>query len=107
MRWPRATQGRRVSSEGAVDDDLVQGSLEDGELLIVELRDEQVGDPASVDGRRLTEAGDARVGERDHDTTRVGTRSVSADETFIDEPGDATRHARPRDERPVRQLRHP
>ena len=59
-----------------------------------------------MDGRRLTEAGDASVGERHHDTTRVGTRSVPANETFIDQPCDATGHARPRDERPVRQLRH-
>ena len=63
-----------VSAEGAVDNDLVQGALEEGQLLIIELGDEQLRDPAGVDGRRLTEA------------------------------GDATAHARPRDKRPFRQL---
>ena len=74
--------------------------------MIIELCDEQFGDPAGVDGRRLTEAGDACVGERHLDTTGVGTRSLSAQEAFIGQPGDATRHTRPRDERAVRQLRH-
>jgi hypothetical protein len=32
---------RWVSAKGAVDDDLVQGALEQGELLVVELGDEQ------------------------------------------------------------------
>ena len=40
-----------VSAEGAVDDDLVQGALEEGELLIIELGDEQLRDPAGMDGR--------------------------------------------------------
>src|SRR5439155_4351247 len=31
---------------------------------------------------------------------------VPAYQAFIDQPGDATGHARPRDERPVRELRH-
>jgi hypothetical protein len=31
-----------VSAKGAVDNDLVQGALEEGELLIVELGDEQL-----------------------------------------------------------------
>jgi hypothetical protein len=35
-------QGLWVSAKGAVDDDLVQGALEEGELLIVELGDEQL-----------------------------------------------------------------
>ena len=34
-------QGLWVSAKGAVDDDLVQGALEQGELLIIELGDEQ------------------------------------------------------------------
>jgi hypothetical protein len=42
-----------VSAKGAVDDDLVQSALEEGELLIIELGDEQLRDPAGVDGRRL------------------------------------------------------
>jgi hypothetical protein len=46
--------------------------LEDGELL-VELGDGQLRDPAGVNGRRLSEAADAGLGERHHDTTGVGT----------------------------------
>jgi hypothetical protein len=91
-----------VSAKGAVGNDLVQSALEEGELLIIELGDEQLRDPADMDGRRLTEPGDARLGERHHHTTGVGIRSVSADVAFIDEPGHATGHARPRDVRPVR-----
>src|SRR5438093_1677556 len=106
MSTPGACDPRRswVSAEGAVHDDLVQSALEEGELLIIELGDEQLRDPADMDGRRLGEAGDAGLGERHHDTAGVGTRSVSADEAFIDQPGDATGYARPRDERPFRQL---
>ena len=103
---PAGVHALCVSAEGAVDNDLVQSALEEGELLIIELGDEQLRDPAGVDGRRLTEAGDARLGERHHDTTGIGTRSVSANEAFIDQPGDATGHARTRDERPVRQFGH-
>jgi hypothetical protein len=38
-----------VSAKGAVDDDLVQGAIEEVELLIIELGDEQLRDPARVD----------------------------------------------------------
>jgi hypothetical protein len=44
-----------VSAKGAVDDDLVKSAFEEGELLIIELGDEQLGDPAGVDGRRFTD----------------------------------------------------
>jgi hypothetical protein len=44
-----------VSAKGAVDDELVQSAFEEGELLIIELGDEQLGDPAGVDGRRFTD----------------------------------------------------
>jgi len=37
----RGFRGFWVSAKGAVDDDLVQGALEQGELLIIELGDEQ------------------------------------------------------------------
>jgi hypothetical protein len=40
-----------VSAEGAVDHDLVQSALEEGELMIIERVDEQVRDPACVDRR--------------------------------------------------------
>jgi hypothetical protein len=42
-----------ISAKGAVDNDLVQSALEEGELLIIEPGDEQLGDPARVDGRGL------------------------------------------------------
>src|SRR3954470_18590172 len=93
-----------TSAKRAVDDDFVQSALEELELPIVELGNEQLRDPAGMDGRRLTETGHARLGERHYDAAGVGARSVPADEAFIDQPGDATAHARPRDECPVRQL---
>jgi len=43
-----------VSAKGAVDNDLVHSALEEGELLIIELGDDQLRDPAGVDGRCLT-----------------------------------------------------
>ena len=97
---------RRGSAKGAVDDDLVQSALEERELLIIKLRNEQLRDPTGMDGRRLTETGEARVGEGHYDAAGVGTCLFSADEAFIDQPGDTTGHARPRDEHPVRQLCH-
>jgi len=39
---PAGVQGLWVSAKGAVDDDLVQGARKQGELLIVELGDEQL-----------------------------------------------------------------
>src|SRR5205814_4746654 len=56
---PRSRRGdvrARLSAERAVDGDLVESVLEDGELLIVELREEQIRDPAQVDGSSLGEA---------------------------------------------------
>jgi hypothetical protein len=96
----------RLSAKGAVDNDLAESALEESELLIVELGNEQLRDPASMDGRRLTETGDASLGERHHDAAGVGSRSVSTDEAFADQPCDPTAHARTRDERPVRKLCH-
>src|SRR4051794_34112195 len=93
-----------VSAKRAVDDDFVQRALEMRELPIVELSNEQLRDPAGMDGRRLTETGHARLGERHYDAAGVGACCVPADEAFIHQPGDAAGHARPRDERPIRQL---
>src|SRR6266545_2993908 len=67
---------------------------------------EQVRHPAQVDWSRLRQPGDAPVGDRHHDATPVRIRLGSTNEAFIDEPGNATGHARPRDERPVREFRH-
>jgi hypothetical protein len=44
------------SAKRAVDGDLVQSVLENGELLIVELRDEQFRDPAQMDGSAVRRA---------------------------------------------------
>ena len=49
--------GHRASAECAVDRDFVEGFLEDGELLIVELRNEQFRDSAQVDWHGLGQAG--------------------------------------------------
>src|SRR5881397_50623 len=43
-----------ISAKGAVDNDLVQSALEEGELLIIEPGDEQLRDPADMDGRGLS-----------------------------------------------------
>src|SRR4051812_43110535 len=82
-----------ASAKGAVDNDFAQSALEELELPIVELGNEQLRDPAGMDGPRLTETGHARLGERHYDAAGVGARSVPADEAFIDQPGDATAHA--------------
>src|SRR3954466_15855634 len=95
-----------TSAKGAVDNDLVQSALEKLELPIIELANEQLRDPAGMDGGRLTETGHARLGERHYHAAGGAARCVPTDETFIDQPGDATGHARPRDERPIRQLRN-
>src|SRR2546422_10211678 len=66
----------------AVDGDLVESILEDGEFLLVELRDEQFRDPAQVDGSSLGEARHAGVGQRDDDTASVSIGVGSSDEAF-------------------------
>src|SRR2546423_1392341 len=72
--------GRRWgSAKGAVDNDFVESALEKRELLVIEPGNEQLRDPAGMDGRRLTETGHARRCECDHDTAGVATRSVPAD----------------------------
>jgi hypothetical protein len=45
VRWRALAR----SAERAVDDQFAQGALEDRELLIIELRDEQIRDTARVD----------------------------------------------------------
>jgi hypothetical protein len=46
-----------LSAKRAVEGDLVQCTLENGKLFIIELRDEQVRDPAQVNRRGLGQAG--------------------------------------------------
>ena len=81
------------SAERAVDGDLVESVLEDGELVIVELREEQVRDPAQMDRSSLGEARYAGVGQRDDDTASVRIGVGSLDEAFLDQPGYAPGHA--------------
>src|SRR6266545_7400972 len=83
----------RRSAERAVDGDLVESVLEDGELVIVELREEQVRDPAQMDRSSLGEARYAGVGQRDDDTASVRIGVGSLDEAFLDQPGYAPGHA--------------
>ncbi len=82
-----------LSAKGAVDADFVQGPLENGEFLIIEVSDEQLRDPAQVD-RRLAHAGDAGVGQRNHDATCVCVGFDSTNEAFLNQPGDAPGYAR-------------
>ena len=64
------------------------------------------GDPAHVHGHRLGQARDAGVGQRDHDASGVAIGVGPTNEALIDQPGDTSGHARPRDEGAVCQLRH-
>jgi hypothetical protein len=84
-----------LSAKRAVDDDLVEGSLERGELLIVELRDKQLSNAAQVDRSGLGEPGHPGVGQRDDDGARVRIGVLSPDEPFTDQPGDTAGHAGP------------
>src|SRR5437763_9761927 len=93
-----------ASAERAIDTDLVQGPLEDGELLIVELCEEQLRDPAQVNRSSLGEARYARVGQGDDDTASVRIGVGSPDEAFLDQPGHTPGHARLRDERSGREV---
>src|SRR2546429_9810218 len=95
----RQTSRTSRSAESALDRDLVESLLEDGELVIVELREEQVRDPAQVDRSSLGEARYAGVGECDDDTTSVSIGVGSPDEAFFDQPGHTPGHAGLRDER--------
>src|SRR2546423_7720787 len=94
------------SAERTVDGDLVESVLEDGELLIVELREEQIRDPAQVDRSSLGEARCAHVGQGDDDTTSVRIGAGSLDEALLDQPGHTPGHAGLRDERSGREVRH-
>ena len=70
------------SAERAVEGDLVQGTLENCELLIVEALDEELRDPRAVDRHGLAEPCDAGVGQRDHDATGIGVGAGTPDEAL-------------------------
>ncbi len=101
------SRGRDLASpKRAIDADLVHDALEDSQLLLIESRDKEIGDPAQVDRRRVGQAGHARIGQYDYDTTSVCIGVGSTNEAFVNQPRDTASHARPRDERPGREVGH-
>jgi hypothetical protein len=68
-----------VSAKRAVDNDLVQSALEEGELLIIELGDEQLGDPAGVDGAVTTTPRASAPARTRPSSTGRATRRVMPD----------------------------
>ena len=94
-RWEAHRSCGAVSAEGAVDGDLVQGALKNRELLVVKSGDEQLEIPRAWTGAvSLRRARPASV--RATTTPRaVRVGAGSTNEALIDQPGDATGHARP------------
>ena len=84
-----------ASSKRAIDDDLIHDALEDSQLFWIESRDEEIGDPAQMDRRRLGQPGHARLGQYDHDTTSVCIGVGTTNEAFVNQPRDTASHARP------------
>src|SRR5207247_4964311 len=95
-----------ASPERAIDGALIHDALEASQLLLIESRDKEIGDPAPVDRRRLGQAGDARIGQYDHDTTSVCIGVGSTNEALVNQPRDTASHARARNERPGREVGH-
>src|SRR5437773_2531554 len=95
-----------LSPKRAIDGDLVHDALESSQLSLTEPRDKEIGDRAQVDRRRIGKAGHARIGQHDHDTPPVCIGIGSTNQAFVHQPRDAASHARPRDERPGREVGH-
>ena len=95
-----------LSPKRAIDGDLVHDALESSQLSLTEPRDKEIGDRAQVDRRRIGKAGHARIGQHDHDTPSVCIGIGSTNQAFVNQPRDAASHARPRDERPGREVGH-
>src|SRR5205085_11521238 len=95
--WARAPRWRacrvRLSAKRAVDGDLVQNFLENGQLVLVEFGDEQFRDPAQVHAGGLGEARHAGVGQLDDHTAPVRIGVGAPDEAFLDQPGHTPGHA--------------
>jgi hypothetical protein len=81
--WSADRTAAGLSAKRAVHADFVQSAPQSGELLIIELRDEQLRDTAYVNRSGLREAGHTGVGERDHDATPVGAGAASINETLV------------------------
>src|SRR5207302_11349837 len=70
--WGRFARVRPLPlAEVAVERDFGQGALEHGQLLVVQLGDEQLCNPPRVNRRRLHQPRHARIGKRDHDATCI------------------------------------
>src|SRR5437879_4508928 len=95
-----------ASPKRAIDGDLIHDALEDSQLFLIESRDEEIGDPSQVDRRRLGQPGHTRLGQYDHDTPSVCIGVGSTNEAFVNQPRDTASHARPRNERPGREVGH-
>src|SRR5207245_1915053 len=75
-------RGDELLAEATVEGDLVQGAFKRGELIIVQLRDEQIRDTAQMDGGGFGQATQARVGQRDDDLTGVARDSRASHRAF-------------------------
>src|SRR5438309_11397942 len=91
-------------AKGAVEGDLGEGALENGELLVVQLREESFRNSAHVDRRCDGQPVQPGLCQLDHDTATVGIGVGTTHQTFVNEPADAPSHAGARDEGTVRQL---
>jgi hypothetical protein len=65
---------------------------ERGQLVIGELRHEQLTNAAQMDGRGLRQPSDTGRGEADNDAPTIRARVGSADQTLIDESIDPSGH---------------
>ena len=73
-RFARVYAGRarrHLLAKCAVEGDFLKGALENGELLILQSRNEYIEDPACVHRGGLSQASHAGVGQGHHDTTCV------------------------------------
>ena len=89
-------------AKGAVERDPGEGGLENGELLVVELRDQWIGNSADVDRGCDGQTVQSRVCQLDHYAACIGIGVGTTNQAFVNEPADAPSHAGALDEGPVR-----
>src|SRR5258708_19264162 len=94
-------------AERAVDDHLFQCALEHGELLVVQLRREQLGDCTQMDRYGLGHARHAGLRQRTHDTTSIALGGGPATQSPFHQPDDAPPQPRPRPHPPPPDPRPP
>src|SRR5438874_6319741 len=97
----------RASAKRAVEGDLCQGTLENGQLLVVQVRDEEIRNAAQVHRSCAGQPLQSGVCHQDDDTAVVGIGVATTNQAFVNEPGHPPGHAGTGDERAVRQLCHP